>query len=159
MPRSRYIHKSMLLRGVKFAAPALDRADIEATKGRASRSGRSYGGAPLRANTGNGSSRGNINYADQRPNPFAAYVNPAHVPPGAGNHLQGHAPPSAGDWRTPNGQAFGQGPPNFDNRYPQRYAPQNQGQGYGYPPPGWYNGYVPPPPPPYSSYSGNRPGR
>jgi 5'-3' exoribonuclease 2 len=47
MPKSGHIHKSMLLRGVKFPPPALNPADIEATKGRAARSGRSNAGVPL----------------------------------------------------------------------------------------------------------------
>lgn len=38
----------MLLRGVKFPPPALDRSEVEATRARAGRTGRSYGGVPFR---------------------------------------------------------------------------------------------------------------
>ena len=62
MPHSSHIHKSMLLRGVKLPSRALDQSDIEGTRSRAARSGRSHGGVPLR---GNGGSRGrdSFNYA------------------------------------------------------------------------------------------------
>ncbi|OHE91598.1 XRN 5'-3' exonuclease [Colletotrichum orchidophilum] len=43
-PESSHPHKSMLLRGAKPPAPALDRNDIETLKGKSSRGGRSYGG-------------------------------------------------------------------------------------------------------------------
>ena len=56
----------MLLRGVKFAAPALTRSDIEVTKGRAARSGRSHGGVPLQ---GNGRARNSFNYSSSNQNP------------------------------------------------------------------------------------------
>ncbi|KAJ9667595.1 5'-3' exoribonuclease 2 [Coniosporium apollinis] len=57
MPKSTHIHKSMLLPGVKFPPPALDRSDIEGTRARASRSGRSYGGAQFNNNDFNGGAR------------------------------------------------------------------------------------------------------
>ena len=126
MPRSIHIHKSMLLRGVKFAPPTLDRADIEATKGRALSSGRSHGGVPFgnsRGNNGRGRG-GQINYSNDRPNPFAQHLNPNFAPP-------------------PNG--FGRGPP----------PPPPSGQYTGYPPPpprAYFNG--PPPPPAQGRYNG-----
>lgn len=134
MPKSTYIHKSMLLRGVKLSEPALDRSDIEATKGRANRSGRSHGGAPLRGGGGRGRG-GHINYADHRPNPFAAHLN---------------GPP-------PNGFSGNRGPdPYVDNSYGR--GPPPSYHGFGQPPPhGRYNGAQadghhrgPPPPPPYN---------
>ncbi|KAL8949150.1 MAG: hypothetical protein Q9222_004715 [Ikaeria aurantiellina] len=93
MPKSTHTHKSMLLRGVKPAAPALTREDIEATKGRAVHSGRSFGGAPLR-NGGGGRGRGgggggHINYNDNRPNPFAAHIHPGYAPPPPPQFYQG----------------------------------------------------------------------
>ena len=130
MPQSTHVHKSMLLRGVDFGAPALDRSDIEATKGRANRSGRSYGGAPLRGDHGNGRGRGGqINYADSRPNPFAAHINPAFPPQGIPDSYRGRQPSSAsGGWApAPGGpDSFRQGPPAM---------PSYGGPPYGYPPP------------------------
>lgn len=74
----------MLLRGVQFGPPVLNRGDIEIIKGRAHRSGRSYGGAPLQGDHGNGRGRGGqIQYAEPRPNPFAPYINPNF-------HMQGN---------------------------------------------------------------------
>jgi 5'-3' exoribonuclease 2 len=161
----------MLLRGVKFPPPTLDRADIEGTKAKARSSGRSYGGAPLRHNgygNGNGNNNGynrggNINYADSRdsrPNPFAAYVNVNQQPPTGNHHQQGRPPPPPGaGWRPPHGQNYNQGPPQHDNGYQQRYSgPPPPAHGYnGYAPPGWNSGYVQPPPPPhYNGYDGRK---
>lgn len=133
MPRSMHVHKSMLLRGVKFAPPALNREDIEATKGRANHSGRSHGGAPL--GRGRGRGRGSqINYADDRPNPFAAHIIPGFAPP-QNSFGRGGPPP-------PGGQYNGYPPP------PQRYN--------GGPPPpqgGYYSG-LPPPPSGYGRHNG-----
>lgn len=151
MPKSTYAHKSMLLRGVKLAPPVLDRSDIEATKGRANKSGRSFGGAPLRGGSGRGRG-GQFSYADQRPNPFAAHLNPAFggVPTGsAGSHGQ----PPYGE------NNYGRGPPSQN----YGHGPPPNGQ-YNRPPPpsnGYYNGQAPysrgPPPPPSGYYGGPPP--
>ncbi|KAK4960814.1 5'-3' exoribonuclease 2, partial [Elasticomyces elasticus] len=45
-PSSTHIHKSMLLAGVQFAMPVLDFGDVQETRSRAQRGGRSYGGVP-----------------------------------------------------------------------------------------------------------------
>ena len=127
MPRSMHVHKSMLLRGVKFDPPALNREDIEATKGRASHSGRSFGGAPLGRGRGRGRG-GQMNFADDRPNPFAAHINPGLGPPPSFG--RGGPPPP------PRGQSNGYPPP-------PRYN--------GPPPPG-QNGYYTGPPPPQQGY-------
>jgi 5'-3' exoribonuclease 2 len=66
----------------------LDDNDRQMTRGRASRSGRSYGGAPLRRNYNNGNYRGReppVNYSQgpgpiNRNNPFAAHLNPNFDP-------------------------------------------------------------------------------
>jgi 5'-3' exoribonuclease 2 len=82
MPRSHNVHKSMLLRGVRMPPPMLDRTDIEETRTNAGKTGRGYGGAPLREN---GAGRGQrINYA----NPFAQHLNPNFNPT-----MQQRAPP------------------------------------------------------------------
>ncbi|KAI8301808.1 GTPase-activator protein for Ras-like GTPase [Colletotrichum sp. SAR11_240] len=63
-PASSHPHKSMLLRGVKLPTAALDRNDIETLKSKSSRSGRSYGGAPLGHNGHNrGGRRDQFSYA------------------------------------------------------------------------------------------------
>lgn len=161
MPKSTHVHKSMLLRGVKPAPPALTREDIEATKGRAAHSGRSFGGAPLRGNHNNSGGRGrggsnNINYGDNRQNPFAAHINPGFIPPPPPQFQGGRGGPPPPDPR----MVFGQGPPppppGFGGAYGNGYAPPQQGYGgYGAPPPpqqqhqGYYGnnqGYGPPPP-------------
>ena len=139
MPRSEYAHKSMLLRGIKWPAPALDRSDIEATKARASHSGRARGGSFR----GSGRGRGAHNNSDSRPNPFAAYVNQGPALSGTvGPSYRGHNSPALGNWApTPAGfQELQRGPQPPGN---QGYAPS--GRHYGYAPPN-------PPPPPMKGY-------
>lgn len=136
MPRSIHTHKSMLLRGVQFPPAALNRADIEATKGRASHSGRSHGGAPLRSSYGSGRGRGSIGYADTRPNPFAAHINPHSAPMDiSGQSHKDYAPPTLGIWRPPqlpehNGT---RAPPG--SSYQRGYGPPGQAYGYSAPTP------------------------
>ncbi|KAI1906395.1 5'-3' exoribonuclease 2 [Ophidiomyces ophidiicola] len=108
IPKSKHIHKSMLLSGVKFNPPVLDKADIEATKAKASQSGRSFGGAPL--HSGNGRGRGRMSYTGDRQNPFAAHLDPNFRPPSNMN-------PSQRGWNPP--PRGGGQPPQFD-RYQGR---------------------------------------
>lgn len=135
IPRSNHIHKSMLLRGVKFPPSALDQADVEATRNRAGRSGRSYGGAPLRGDHG-GRGRGQISYADARPNPFAAHLNPGFNNVSApGNYWATPPAPSGMGWAPPppGSDPFMRGPPPPPTAsYPHGYAPPVPG--YPYPP-------------------------
>lgn len=138
MPRSSHIHKSMLLRGVEFGPPALDRGDIEAIKGRAGRSGRSYGGAPLRGDHSNGRGRGGqINYAESRPNPFAAHINPNFSPQKVPNNLRGGLPPPpSGNWGPPppGTESSWRGPPSHVyGGPPYGFSPSAQGVPYGRP--------------------------
>lgn len=149
MPKSNHTHKSMLLRGVNFGPPVLDRADIEATKGRANHSGRSHGGAPLRGGNNNGRGRGNhTNFLDPRPNPFAAHISQGFVPPGVASNFRetGWAPPLPGSDSFQSGRA----PPNS---FP--YPPPGQGYNYGPPQPPPHNGYYngPPQPPPNGHFT------
>lgn len=134
MPRSQYIHKSMLLRGVKMPPPALNLADIEATKGRAYNSGRSYGGAPLRNDHYNGRGRGGrIDYADARPYPYPPQVNPGFAPQAAlGNY---HPPPMRGWAQPPSGPSPPYGNPPY---------------GYPQPPGNFAYAQAPAPPPPHN---------
>lgn len=134
MPRSIHIHKSMLLKGVKFPPATLDRSDIEAVKGKAGRSGRSYGGAPLRSDNGNGRGRGQFNYADPRPNPFAAHLPPGFSSANAPGNYRGPPPPPTGSgWIPPpsGSDPFMRGPPPPPTAgYPYGYQPQPQGYQY-----------------------------
>ncbi|TKA78398.1 5'-3' exoribonuclease 2 [Cryomyces minteri] len=156
MPKSTHVHKSMLLRGVKFGTLALDHADIEATRGRSRQSGRHFGGVPLNdnyTNGGRGRGRGGrINYGadsrqnyndsrngysgdsrsghvqqDGRPNPFAAHLNPQFVPPPQFAVQNGYGAPPPG-WVPP--------PPHLARGPP----PPPPGQ-YGYPPQGYGGQY------------------
>lgn len=124
----------MLLRGVKFPPPALDNADIQSVKNKANNSGRSFGGAPLR----NGGDRGGrINYAGDRPNPFAAHLDPNFVPPpnvGVPMMPSGWTPPDQGS------AGFSRGPPppprgamSSSSRpsYPPAPGPPQGRTGYG----------------------------
>lgn len=138
MPKSTYLHKSMLLRGVEFAPPALDQADIQETKSKARVSGRSFGHAPLRDRDSGGRGRGGrIHYGDDRPNPFAAHLNPGFgPPPDMGNYQSGPPQPPPGWIPPPPGSAsYGRGPP----------PPPRGGFSYGYNPP----------PPQYSHQGGH----
>lgn len=68
----------MLLRGVKFNPPVLNSMDIEVTRSKAQRSGRSFGGVPF--GNGKGRARNQISYTPERSNnPFAAHINPGFV--------------------------------------------------------------------------------
>ena len=133
----------MLLRGVKFEPPTLNREDIEATKGRASHSGRSHGGAPLGRGRGRGRG-GQISYADDRPNPFAAHVNPNFAPPPLGRGVQ---LPSGGHHNgySPSVPRYNGPPPSSQNGYYNGPPPPQQ----------TYGRYPGPPPPPPPHFTGN----
>lgn len=142
MPHSVHVHKSMLLRGVKFGPPTLDRADIEATKQRANSSGRFHGGAPLGGGRGNGRGRGSqINYSNDRPNPFAQHLNPGFAPPPSGFGRGAPPPGQFNGYPPPPPRAYFNGPP-----------PPPQNGYYGGPPPAAQGRYNGPPPPPQPNY-------
>jgi 5'-3' exoribonuclease 2 len=128
MPRSQNVHKSMLLRGVQMPMPVLDRADIEETRGRAGRSGRGYGGAPLREN---GDGRGRpINYA----NPFTQHLNPNFNPANMGRPPPPPQFQGANGWVPPPPPFAGRGyppvppPPAMAGGFQNQYPPPNYGQ-------------------------------
>ncbi|KAL9129325.1 MAG: hypothetical protein Q9217_002196 [Psora testacea] len=128
MPHSSHVHKSMLLRGLNMPTPVLEPADVQATRGKANSSGRSFGGVPFRGGYSNGRGRGGqINYAaENRQNPFAAYLNPDFAPP---SNFNGNGPPP------PRGQYQGYLlPPPKANGYHGESQP---------PPTGYYNGGSP----------------
>ncbi|CAL5871662.1 uncharacterized protein PFLUO_LOCUS5915 [Penicillium psychrofluorescens] len=134
IPKSTHIHKSMLLRGVKFATPMLNSIDIRATQGRAQHTGRSHGGAPLGGGRGRG---GQFNYApdrSDRPNPFAAHLDPNFVPGAPPGGPPGWIPP------VPGGGGYSRGPPGPPRGGMQQGYPPGGQPGYGQPPP-YNNGY------------------
>ncbi|OBT73383.1 hypothetical protein VF21_07710 [Pseudogymnoascus sp. 05NY08] len=143
MPRSAHIHKSMLLRGVKFSTPALNQDDIQATKGRAANAGRNPGGYSQRGQYGGrGRGGGSQNYGNHSSNPYPrqqpssrqAYGNqPAYnqypappqgwqpPPPGVGGFARNPPPPPPGmQVPYPPGRAPQGGPPNA--QYGSQYS-------------------------------------
>jgi 5'-3' exoribonuclease 2 len=160
MPKSKHVHKSMLLRGVIFNPPALNASDIEQTKSKAAKSGRSHGGVPLK---GDGRGRNSFNYAggnqsnqhqgygqnnrqsygSQNKNGYnnAPYYPPpppgsggwAPPPPGMGAFGSGPPPPPPGYGY--NGSGPNQGPPGYPQPPPRQYGyngrPENGASGYG----------------------------
>lgn len=111
MPRSNHIHKSMLLRGVKLPTRALDQNDIEGTKSRAARSGRSHGGAPLR---GNGGFRGRDSFNYSGSNSYSRPQNQSQQSHSGYNDYKNHnyASPQTSWQPPPPGVAgFARGPP------------------------------------------------
>lgn len=182
IPKTKYVHKSMLLRGLKLPTPVLDNSDIVATKARANHSGRSFGGAPLRGGHSRGRG-GKINYADSRPNPFAEHLNPDFGPPGKGfrgpppfadNTYDRGAPASGSRYgppppaplprndyynappAPPPGNGYYPGaPPPPDYRNQRGPLPAPPYGHYGGPPPPPSNGYYPPRPPPTDNYNGS----
>lgn len=141
IPKSAHIHKSMLLRGVKFATPMLNSADVRAVKGRAQNSGRSFGGAPFRGGGRGGrmdygGNRGGGDQGPGRPNPFAAHLDPRFMPGPQGNMPMmppGWVPPGPGSGD------YSRGPPpaprgGMSNQYPphQGYQQDQYGHRGGY---------------------------
>ncbi|KAJ5975647.1 5'-3' exoribonuclease 2 [Penicillium waksmanii] len=137
IPKSEHVHKSMLLRGVKFATPMLNSADVRAVKGRAQNSGRSFGGAPFRGGGRGGrmdygSDRGGNQGGPGRPNPFAAHLDPRFIPGQQNNMAPGWVPPGQG------GGDYSRGPPGpprggMSNQYGynQGYQQDHYGHGHG----------------------------
>jgi 5'-3' exoribonuclease 2 len=138
MPKSTHVHKSMLLRGVKFPVPALNQNDIETTKGRAAKSGRNHGGVPLR---GDGRGRNSFNYSSSNSyssvpshqqsygsqnnhnNPYPGPPGWQPPPPGVSGFARGPPPPPPGSYGS-----YGRGPSSY-----QQHPPYNAQSGYGPP--------------------------
>lgn len=134
MPSSSHVHKSMLLRGVKLSTPALNRDDIEATKGRAATAGRNPGGQQRGGYGGRG--RGGYG-GNQNSNNGPGYSRPQQYPrEGQGGHngySQYPQPPQGWQPPPPGVGGFARGPPPPPpvgyNQYP---AQQSHGHGqYG----------------------------
>ncbi|KAH8903938.1 hypothetical protein BR93DRAFT_930531, partial [Coniochaeta sp. PMI_546] len=142
------MNKSMLLRGVKMPAPALDGTDIAMLKGKGQRAGRSYGGVPLdgRNNYNNRGGGRQFNYGPGGPRPRhdRAGRGPSQYPSSTGTGYQGrdsYQPPAPSWQPPPPGVAgFGVGmpppppPPAYvqgGSHYGDGYG-QNYAQGYGH---------------------------
>ncbi|RFU34525.1 hypothetical protein B7463_g1821, partial [Scytalidium lignicola] len=143
MPRSSHTHKSMLLRGVKFPEKALTKADIEVTKGRAARSGRTHGGAPLQ---GNGRGRNNMSYAVSSYTPTGPPGSQSSH--GSQNGFNSHnypIPPPSWQPPPPGLTSFAHGnpppPPGMYGSYTQGYSPHD----YPQPPTNLQRSYEAPP--------------
>ncbi|KUJ23033.1 uncharacterized protein LY89DRAFT_165027 [Mollisia scopiformis] len=110
MPKSSHIHKSMLLRGVEFAKPALTQSDIEVTKSKAARSGRAHGGVPLQ---GDGRARNSFNYSNQSQNgnQQRGSRNGYNNQNGHNNQNQFPVPPPGWQPPPPGMAGFARGPP------------------------------------------------
>ncbi|KAH7134832.1 hypothetical protein B0J13DRAFT_597650 [Dactylonectria estremocensis] len=142
IPQTSNTHKSMLLRGAQLPRPALTHSDIEVIRGKANRSGRSYGGAPL------GQHGQPIHYGSRGGhggNQFGRQQNGYGRQGGQGGHYPPHAP---GVGPPPPGAAgFGIGlppppPPAHYYNGQQQDGPRGGPQGYngnswgrGQPPP------------------------
>ena len=97
MPQSEHVHKSMLLRGVKFPTSILDRGDIDGVRNRSARGGRSYGGAPLhvdnyRPGHNNHNNNNNNNNGYRGNNYRGGYDRQHHRTPYTGNVLNPENP-------------------------------------------------------------------
>ncbi|KAG8528197.1 uncharacterized protein KY384_007114 [Bacidia gigantensis] len=149
MPYSVHIHKSMLLRGANPPPRILETPDIEATKAKASSSGRSFGGVPFR----NGDRGGRMNYRGRGNHNHSApqYANPNFVPP---PHIAERFPPPQNQGYAPQppgrGDYYGSGPPP-PTRGPYQYGgsqlPPYSGSPQSHRGGGHFNGQGPPPPP------------
>ncbi|KAA8914561.1 exoribonuclease 2 [Sphaerosporella brunnea] len=135
IPKSKNIHKSMLLRGLRLDPPTLTQADIDTTRHKANKGGRTYGGAPFHRGGGRGgrndfrSDRGppppRHNQHPQQPQQPQHVIPPPFAPPGQSAY---------GGWG-----GWGGVPP-----------PPPPGQWGQFPPPpgpGGFGGGFPPPPP------------
>jgi 5'-3' exoribonuclease 2 len=133
----------MLLRGVRFPPATLGQADISATRQRAARTGRSYGGAPLPADSGHDNRYGR-GRADYSPNNAGNSYAPYPMPPDPNQRWYGTPPqPQAPEW------------PPRQPQFPSAQA-YNNGFSYGYGPPGVGSSYAVPPSigRPYVPYGG-----
>nr|OQO30737.1 hypothetical protein B0A51_01861 [Rachicladosporium sp. CCFEE 5018] len=141
MPQFPELHKSMLLPGIKFNEPMLDYSDIQTTREKANKSGRSHGGVQLSQN-GDRSDGRRINYGAQNGNGNGhnnggGYQGNNGYGPnggyGSGNGYGG--PPSQG--RLPDlppqlaAQAARHFPGGMPPQMPQGYPPQQNGRGGG----------------------------
>ena len=140
----------MLLRGVVLPKRALDQTDIETTKARAARSGRSYGGTPFR---GNGGDRGRDSFNYAAPNSYSRPPNQNHQSYGDqigyNSHHYPQQHPSSWQPPPPGVTGFARSPPPPPNLY-SSYSQSRQAQSA----PASYDGQYQRPMPPFGGYEG-----
>ncbi|KAK3704912.1 5'-3' exoribonuclease 2 [Vermiconidia calcicola] len=148
MPHISGIHKSMLLPGIKFDEPVLDYNDVQTTRDRANKTGRSHGGVQLSHN-GDRSDGRRMNFAagdngGQNGGGWAG--NNGYGPNGGYGSGQGSG---GGGYANHAASAFAQLPPHL--------AQQAAAHGFA-PPPMAPTGYPPAMPPPQQQYGGREGG-
>ncbi|KAK4626443.1 5'-3' exoribonuclease 2 [Fulvia fulva] len=165
MPTFNSIHKSMLLPGIKFNEPVLDYNDVQMTRNRAEKSGRSHGGVQL-SQGGDRSDGRRMNFAARDDPRGGNDRNNGH---GHGNGCGANGGYGRGDpYSSRAAEAFGNLPPHLAAQAAQhgygppgggqdRYPPPQPPRGYppqqGYPPQG-YDRNRAPPPPQHNGYGG-----
>lgn len=135
MPELKSVHKSMLLPGIVFNPSALDYDDVQATRNRANKTGRSHGGVALTQNGGRSDGQ-RINYGARDNGP----------PQNAGGYNAHNGYGANGGY----GNGYG-GPPSQPNlgHLPPGLAAQAAAHGMQHgPPPGFQQG------PPRGGYGG-----
>ena len=156
MPVVGGLHKSMLLPGVRFAEPVLDYNDVQMTRERANKSGRSHGGVQLSHN-GDRSDGRRINYGARE---NGGGNRGGHAGNGYGAKGGYGAGPGQGGYQGQAANAFASLPPHLAQQaaahgfppppamlagYPPSIPPQQQQVGYG-------GGYSNRPPPAQGGY-------
>ncbi|KAI5789728.1 exoribonculease Dhp1 [Peziza echinospora] len=138
-PTAKGLHKSMLLRGVKFGPPVLNRGDLEMVRNKASNSGRSYGGAPFGRGGGGYRGRGGGGGGGGRGGGYNNYNNNETSYQSNRGQNQGYGGPPPRNYGGSGGGGYGN-----SNQWapPVPPIPQQNARGPG----GW--AYPPPPPPP-----------
>ena len=130
MPKSTHIHKSMLIRGVKFLPPKLNHEDIESTRERAAKTGRSHGGVGLK---GNGRGRDSMNFGagSNQYNAPPSYQQPYRPQNGYSNNGYAQPPPPGWFPPPPGLGGFGRGlpPPPPPGYMPPVYGYDNRSRG------------------------------
>lgn len=137
----------MLLRGIKLPVRKLDAQDVQTTRERAARTGRSHGGVQLRQDRG-----GRMNFGSSRDASWGG--GGQHHQQGYANNSHGYPPPvpPPGWVPPPPGLGrFGHGPPPPPP--PGHYSRNSGGYPDQYPRGNQYPSHLPPPPPQYGNYN------
>jgi len=166
MPPITGVHKSMLLPGVKFAEPVLDYADVQGTRERAGKTGRSHGGVQLSQN-GDRSDGRRINYAARDDHGSGHYNGGGGGAAGFGNGYGPNGGYGSGVGAGGGGPAFAGALANLPPHLAQQAAahgfamnmsapPMPMPVAGGFPSPTGWPPVAPPPPPPqrYGGYGG-----
>lgn len=126
MPSSTHVHKSMLLPGLNMPPPVLDYSDIEQTRQRSQKTGRSHGGVPFE----NGGRGGRFNYGPDNRNGGRNGGYDGGYGRGGGNRGGRGGYDNQGG----RGNYDQRGRGNYDNQGSYGRAPPPQADQYGAPP-------------------------